>query len=176
MNIEQCLLTRNQFSRPGAALHTVKGIVVHWVGGAGQHAISVYRYFESLKSQNTKDAVYASAQFVVGLYGEILQVIPENEMAYHVGALKYTELAMEKLGAYPNNCTIGIELCHPDDTGVFRQETIGSALWLAGFLLGKYGLTPKDVYRHFDVTGKICPRSFVENADAWHDFVAALSA
>ena len=31
-------------------------------------------------------------------------------------------------------------------------------------------LDAEDVIRHYDVTGKICPKYFVENEDAWSNF------
>ena len=31
-------------------------------------------------------------------------------------------------------------------------------------------LTADDVIRHYDVTGKDCPKYFVENSNAWSDF------
>ena len=34
----------------------------------------------------------------------------------------------------------------------------------------KFDLDENDVIRHYDVTGKICPKYFVENEDAWRKF------
>jgi len=31
-------------------------------------------------------------------------------------------------------------------------------------------LTEKDVIRHYDITGKICPKYFVEDEAAWEKF------
>ncbi|MDR2734299.1 MAG: N-acetylmuramoyl-L-alanine amidase [Spirochaetota bacterium] len=173
MQIEQRFISINKFSRPGVLLEGVRGIVVHWVDGAGQSAQNVVDYFEILGKQGQLAPYesFASAHFVVGLYGEILQCIPENEMAYHVGASAYTTIARKKLGSYPNNSTLGIEFCHPDRTGVFRAETLCAAAWLIRALLGRYKLAYGDIYRHFDITGKICPKYFAENEDAWREFL-----
>ena len=35
-----------------------------------------------------------------------------------------------------------------------------------------YDLGPEDVIRHYDVTGKDCPRYFVQHEDAWEAFRA----
>lgn len=43
-----------------------------------------------------------------------------------------------------------------------------SNLWHG--LWGRYELTADDVIRHYDVTGKDCPKYFVENSNAWSDF------
>lgn len=41
---------------------------------------------------------------------------------------------------------------------------------LTGWLCLRYGLSSQEVIRHHDVTGKICPKYFVENEDAWENF------
>jgi N-acetylmuramoyl-L-alanine amidase len=96
-------------------------------------------------------------------------------MAYHVGAKEYKPDAVKNLGAYPNNSTIGIELCHEDWTGVFRPETLDAAIALVDDLLERYKLTAKDVYRHFDITGKDCPHYFVKNEGAWENFLETIA-
>ena len=42
--------------------------------------------------------------------------------------------------------------------------------WSNLWLMGRYDLTADDVIRHYDVTGKDCPKYFVENSNAWSDF------
>lgn len=39
----------------------------------------------------------------------------------------------------------------------------------------KYIVDSDHVIRHFDVTGKTCPQSFVDNDDAWLEFKANLN-
>ncbi|MDR2509240.1 MAG: N-acetylmuramoyl-L-alanine amidase [Spirochaetaceae bacterium] len=166
-------LSINRFSRPGTPLRAVRGIVIHWVGNPGTSAKANRNYFENLKTQNPddKNARYASAHFIVGLDGEIIRCIPENEIAYHVGAQKYNALALNALNTtYPNNSTIGIELCHPDRTGKFEKETLAAARELIQQLIKQFGIPRGNIFRHFDITGKDCPRYFVQNEDAWNDF------
>jgi N-acetylmuramoyl-L-alanine amidase len=173
VEIQQLLLTRNKFSRPGTLLKAVRGVVLHWVANPGSTAAGNRNYFENLKAQTpeAKNARYASAHYIIGLRGEIIQCLPENETGYHVGAEKYTALALERLGTYPNSCTIGIELCHTDWTGIFKKETIDTARELVIDLLSRYTLTAFDVYRHFDITNKECPLYFVRNEEAWSGFL-----
>lgn len=66
-------------------------------------------------------------------------------MAYHVGANTYKEQAVSRLSTYPNNCTIGIEMCHVK-TG-FEDATVNSTVELATSLLNENGLTENDLYR-----------------------------
>ena len=41
---------------------------------------------------------------------------------------------------------------------------------LCAWLCLKFGLDENDVIRHYDVTGKDCPKYFVENEKAWRQF------
>ena len=41
---------------------------------------------------------------------------------------------------------------------------------LTAWLCEKFSLDENDVIRHYDVTGKNCPKYFVENEDAWEQF------
>jgi N-acetylmuramoyl-L-alanine amidase len=172
MEIKRDLLTVNKYSRPGKKLNSLRGIVIHWVGNPGSTAQGNRNYFENLKAQppGTEER-YASAHYIIGLEGEVIQCIPNYEMAYHVGAQKYTPLALKNLSSYPNDCTLGIELCHPDWTGEFNDKTLGACHILVCQLLEKTELTQKDVYRHFDITGKGCPLYFVQHEDKWQAFL-----
>jgi N-acetylmuramoyl-L-alanine amidase len=180
VEIKQAILTKNKFSRPGTLLVGVRGVVLHWVANPGSTASANRNYFENLKSQpyeteaDKRKACFASAHFIIGLQGEIIQCIPENEMAYHVGAKEYKSPAIVYLGSYPNNSTIGIELCHEDWTGVFKIETLNSVRTLIADLIDRHDLTTGDIYRHFDITGKDCPHYFVKNEAAWSDFLKTL--
>lgn len=149
------LLTVNEYSRPGIALNEVNAIVVHYTANPGTGARANRNYFEGLKdSHKTK----ASSHFVVGLEGEIVQCIPTSEISYASNDR--------------NTDTIAIECCHPDETGAFRQSTYQSLVELTAWLCGKFGLSPaEDVIRHYDITGKACPKYYVEHADEWQDFL-----
>ena len=151
--IQAQYLTKNEFSRPGFALDEVKNIVVHYVANPGTTAANNRNYFESLKSGKS---VKASSHFIVGLDGEVLQCIPLSEVAY---------------ANYPRNeDTISIEVCHPDDTGKFNAATYDSVIRLAAWLCKSYGLTEESLLRHFDISGKDCPRYFVQNEAEWEQF------
>jgi N-acetylmuramoyl-L-alanine amidase len=173
MNLEKRLLAINPFSRPGKKLSPVRGIVIHWTGNPGTTAIQNRNYFEGLKSQslNNPKAVFASAHFIVGLQGEIVQCLPLDEMAYHAGARVYTPEAASRFGHYPNNCTIGIELCHPARDGKFIPETWMSAVELAACLLKTFHLGPSTgLWTHHGITLKDCPKYFVGHPEAFERF------
>jgi N-acetylmuramoyl-L-alanine amidase len=154
-------LTPNQFSRPKLALKPVKALVIHWVENPGTGAMMNRNFFENRKYGKTG---YGSAHFIVDLSGEIVQCIPIGEVAYHVGAAQYNDGIADRFGPWPNNCTIGIETCHIDKFGKYTQETLEAAQELAAHLCQIFSLQPVyDILRHYDYTGKICPRWFVDH-------------
>jgi len=173
MIIKENYLTPNMFSRPGAPLVKVKGIVIHWVGNPKTTAEQNRNYFDSLKLQKLNDNPrYASAHFIIGLEGEVIQCLLENEIGYHVGATRYTDRAKNELSKYPNDCTIGIELCHTNWDGEFTEQTLQSCKELILELCERYNLGEKNIYRHFDITLKECPKLFVEHPDKWDKFLS----
>lgn len=162
MEIQQRLLTINPYSRPGNRIGPIKNIVVHWVGNANSTAIANRNYFESLKDKKT----YASSHYIIGLEGEIILCVPENEVAYH--------------GNSANSYSIGIENCHPDWEGKFSSKTYDSLVELCADLCKRYDLDPAiALIRHYDVTKKDCPHYYVKNTQAWvnlkNDVKAAMS-
>lgn len=149
------LLSINENSRPGIATDGVRGVVVHYTANPGSTAQNNRDYFESLKDTGENQV---SSNFIVGLDGEIVQCIPTSEIAYASNSR--------------NNDTVSIECCHPDETGKFNDATYDSLVHLVAFLCGKFDLTMDDVIRHYDVTGKDCPKYFVEHEEAWSAFKA----
>lgn len=166
MKIKDNLLTINEYSRPGKKLSQVKGVVVHYVANPGSSAVANRNYFENLKSG--KSGVYASAHYIIGLDGEVIKCVPTGEMAYHVGSKTYKAEAVKKLSSYPNDCTIGIECCHPDSTGKPTKATRDALVELLKTLCEAFELdAKKDVYLHHDITGKLCHKYYVENPKEW---------
>ena len=152
-DIREDFLEISRYNRPGIPLEEVKGIVIHYVQNPGSSAQANRRYFENLaQTHETK----ASAHFIIGLEGEILQLVPLDEIAY--------------CSNDANTYTISIECCHPDKSGKFNDETYRSAVRLTAWLCSVYKLNSYDVIRHYDVTGKKCPLYFVEHEDAWKEF------
>lgn len=139
MEIKEMLLTHN---RPYTKRSKTTAIAVHWVGNPNTSAEANRNYF-----QNTDRAV--SSNYIVGLKGEIICCIPDNEVSWCTNQA--------------NGYTISIETCHPDNTGIFNDDTYKSLVELTAMLCNKYNLNPlkNGVIRHFDVTRKVCPKCFV---------------
>ena len=151
------LLTVNEYSRPGEALPEVKSIFIHYTANAGTTAQQNKSYFQSLAETHERSA---SAHFIIGFDGVIVQCIPTAEIAYAVKERNYD--------------SISIECCFLDESGQFTQETYDKLIELTAWLLHKFELEPEDVLRHYDEGGKICPKYYVEHEDAWQQFLRDL--
>lgn len=143
------LISVDGTSRRGEKLEGVTDIVIHYVGNPGTTAQQNRNWYENPESE-------VSSHFVVGLDGEIIQCLPLDEKSSATN--------------WRNSDTISIEVCHPDDTGKFTDAGYASSVKLTAWLLDTCGLDASHLIRHYDVTGKECPRYFVQNEDAWTQF------
>ncbi len=147
------LLPINDYSRPGLELQEVNAIVIHYVGNPGTTAAQNRSYYERLAENGD---TYASSNFIVGLDGEILECVPVSEVAY--------------CSNWRNDDTISIECCHPDETGKFSEDTYASLVTLTAWLCSAFELDATELLRHYDITGKQCPKYYVEHPDEWETF------
>ena len=154
--INQDFIDVNKYSRPGIKLEQVNNIVIHYVANPGTTAEQNRSYFAGLANQSGSRKTHASCHFIIGLDGEIIQIIPIDEISY--------------ASNNRNSDTIAIECCHPEEDGKFTDETYNSLVKLCAWLCGELDLTQKDLIRHYDINGKLCPKYFVEHEDAWEDF------
>lgn len=152
-DIQVKLLTENPYSRPGTKSEKIQNIVIHYTANPGTDAMQNRNYFEGLKdSKKTR----ASSHFIVGIEGEIVQCVPTWEIAYASNDR--------------NGDTVSIETCHKTSDGSYTEETYTSMVHLTAWLCEKFDLTEEDVIRHHDITGKVCPKYFVEHEDKWEEF------
>ncbi len=156
-DIIESFLTINDYSRPGEKLEKVNNIFVHYTANQGTSAAQNRSYFENLAVTGETSA---SAHFVIGYDGEIVQCIPLDEIAYAVMQRNYD--------------SISIECCYLDADGKFTDATYQSLIQLSAWLLKEYELSPEDMRRHYDEGGKKCPLYFVEHEDAWKQFLKDL--
>ena len=148
------LLPPNPYSRPGEDLPKVTSVFIHYTANPGTNAAQNRSYFANLAKTGETSA---SAHFVIGYEGEILQCIPLWEIAYAVKGRNFD--------------SVSIECCYLEENGKFTQETYDSLVRLTAWLLGKYELSTDAIMRHYDEGGKNCPKYYVENEEAWNDLV-----
>lgn len=159
--VTEDLLPVNEWSRPGTPLKKIDGVVIHYVGNPNTTAQANRDYFASLAGG--AEGTYASSHFVVGLEGEVLQCVPLTEVSY--------------ASNFRNDDTIAVEVCHPDETGRFSDEAYARTVELTAWLCREFGLDPMSgVIRHYDVTGKICPKYYVEHPEEWELFLADVAS
>ena len=149
-DIEVDLLEVNDYSRPATKLGKIKNVFVHYTANPGTSAKQNRSYFANLEETHERSA---SAHFIIGYEGEIIQCIPLNEQAFAV---------MTR-----NEDSISIECCYLDEDGQFTQETYDSLVHLLAWLTQEYDLESEDILRHYDCGGKLCPIYYVDHEDAW---------
>ena len=156
-DIDEQLLTVNAKSRPGEHCTGIDYIVIHYLANPGTTAQQNRDYFESLKDFVDNDDYYSmSANYIVGIDGEIIQCVPDGEIAY----------ASNEANQY----SISIENCHPSKSGQFTEATYQSLVHLTAYLSDLYGLDREHIIRHYDVTGKPCPLYYVVHENKWEKF------
>ena len=171
-DIIQYLITDTSINRQGLKIKKVKAIVIHWTEAPKQDPKDTIDYWAS-------DVRVGSAHFVISIEGVIYQAIPTDEQARHAGNSEgeYKEKATQLFGdgINPNIYSIGIEMEPLNGKGEFSQKTIDASVELTAALCKEFGLNPKtDVIRHFDVTGKNCPKYYVDNEEEWNNFIDAV--
>ena len=135
-------------------------IVIHYTSNWGDSAKNNADYF-------AREAVRASAHYFVD-ESEVWQSVPDDRIAWHVGAKQYFHPACRNANA------IGVEICMNDRNGRVRQGSIDRAAQLVRLLMKEYGIPADHVVRHYDVTHKNCPAPMVEKPALWAAFRAAL--
>lgn len=138
-------------SRRGQKLEGIRNIVIHYVGNPGTTAMQNRNWYANPESE-------VSSHFLVGLEGEVLLCVPLDEVS--------------SASNHRNSDTISIEVCHPDESGKFTDVTYEALVKLTAWLLDTCHMDAETVIRHYDITGKDCPRYFVQNEESWQAFRA----
>lgn len=134
----------------------IRYIVVHYTANKGDTAKNNADYF-------AREETKTSAHYFVD-EKEVWQSVKDEDTAYHCGAKTY------KHPFCRNGNSIGVEMCLLDKSGNIRPGTIDTALSVVRQLMAAYDIPIDRVLRHYDVTGKNCPRPMVENPQLWEDF------
>ena len=163
MTINQNLTQTNYNS--GSGTGRIKYIVIHYTGNDGDTAWANTNFF---KSENRG----ASAHYFVD-ENSIWQCVQDKDIAWHCGtdgAYKHPECR--------NTNSVGVEMCsrkYSGGTFFFREETVLNAVELVKDLMKRYGVPIKNIVRHYDVTGKVCPEPYVRSEAVWNEFKSMLT-
>lgn len=141
-------------------------IVMHYTGNINDTAKNNAVYFAC-------NVVGASAHYFVD-ENDVYLSVPENKVAWSVGLGSrkepyYRWPVMWK--TITNENSISIEICGGKNGLEACDKTKDRACQLAAELCSTYGLTSREVYRHYDVTGKECPRWAVQFPEKWNNMI-----
>lgn len=164
LNYRKDYVVKNKYSRPGMKLPKVVAFVIHYTANPGANAKNHQSYFDGSDGGGGR---YAGAHIFVDK-DEAVEIIPLNEVAYHAND-KSPRLSY--LGGNANFSTIGIEMCI-EKNGTFHKDTVDRTVQVVQKLHKTY--PNAKVIRHYDVTGKNCPKPYVEDTGAWKAFLAKI--
>ena len=150
----------NKYGRPGTKRRKTTKIAFHFTGQHDVSAKNTVSYFSNVVANGYKvngKYIYASSHLVIGLQGELYHIVPFNEIAYTTNSA--------------NAYSIGVECATTGADDHYTDEEYKTMVKTGAWLAQTYRLDPRnDFIRHYDVTGKICPRYFVNNVKAWKQF------
>ena len=150
----------NKYGRPGTKRRRTTKIAFHFTGQHDVSAKNTVSYFSNVVANGYRvngRYIYASSHLVVGLQGELYYIVPFNEIAYTTNSA--------------NAYSIGVECATTGADDHYTDEEYKTMVKTGAWLAQTYKLDPRvDFIRHYDVTGKICPRYFVNNVKAWKQF------
>lgn len=150
----------------------IRYLVYHYTGNDGDSDENNVKYYRDT-------VVKASAHYFVD-DDSITQSVPDLRVAWAIGGNKYASCADtgggKMHGIVRNHNSISIEMCDTQRDGTYNvtEATLENAVALGRFLMERYHIPIENVYRHFDVTGKLCPRYFVDS-NKWAAFKARLA-
>lgn len=129
----------------------LKGITIHSTGNASSTAAGERAWLEN-PDNNDADRLSVAWHLCID-ENTCIMAIPLDEYTAHANS--------------GNSTTFGIEICESGN----REKTLDRAATLVAQLMIKYGFTMKNIYRHYDWGGKICPRILSANNWAgWESF------
>lgn len=198
MNLQSRIIPVGHPNRPGIKLEAIKAIVIHYTANDAPTATDTANaaYFgrvwkkgddgKPLEADGKTPFRYGSTQIVAD-EDSVTIAIPPDEAAWACGdrnagpwtpALKgQTAIARDLFGFRQNYQSVSVEICNNRD---WDRAVANAAEWCAAFIrnrklnLVSYGVVrPGDIVilRHFDITGKACPKPFIDNPGAWTAFV-----
>lgn len=141
-----------------------KWLVIHFTANDGDNATNNGKYFKN-------NVVKASAHYFVD-DDTIVKSVEEDYVAYAVGGKKLNSGGIYH-GVVTNYNSISIELCDTVKDGKYNvsAKTRAKAIELAKDIVKRHNIDKSHVVRHYDVTGKMCPKYYVEDVNEWKAFV-----
>lgn len=154
------------------ATSKIEYLVIHYTANDGDTDEANSKYF---KNNVTK----TSAHYFVD-DDSVTQSVEDNRVAWHCGGNRYSDYKKTGGAKFYGKCTntnsLGFEMCDTikDGKNNVSEKTLDNTVELVKQKMKQYNIPVDRVIRHFDVTGKMCPKYFVEDINAWNNFKARL--
>lgn len=185
------LIPKGHPNRPGGAIEELKAFVFHYTANDNLGATDTAnaKYFARKWVKKMADGVptifeadgktkfgYGSTNKIVDK-DSITTVIPVGEPTLNAGDRQYpyengckgqTPLARDVFGYRQNYKSVSWEMCNNDNWNQVVTNTIEDAIEECI----KLKVKPWEILllRHYDLSGKKCPKAFVDDPAAWEDF------
>lgn len=152
------LLRSGHWLRPGGNFKKTS-VTIHSTGNLTSTPEGERKWLDNATNKRS-----ASWHYVVG-EEVVIQAIPDNETAWHCG------------NSTGNNHSIGVEIVESGN----RTKVLMTAAEFTAELLKKYGFGIDKLKRHYDWTGKNCPRilidkTYIKDNLNWQWFLKMVSA
>lgn len=146
----------NKYNRPDKK-STCEYIVIHWTADVGATAEQLDAYYHNVARGSWPDSpnAWTSANYIVGYDGTLITCIYSGNVSYGVSGY--------------NERVINIEVCIDAASGIFTGAAVQTLADLVQRLMRSRNVPAARVVRHYDLTGKLCPRYYALNADAWRE-------
>jgi N-acetylmuramoyl-L-alanine amidase len=184
MEIREQLIPLGHPNRPSIKIIPI-AVVIHYTANDSptaddiSHASWVARKYKKINNtvyeyDGITKFYFGSAQWFIDDNSATL-TIPTNEVAWACGDrnLPYdngykgqTKVAYEVFNNRQNYLTINYELCVNGDW----DKTCENSIEIIAKDMFSYNISVDRIYRHFDLTNKICPKPFVDDYDAWLNY------
>lgn len=161
MKIKQIIASVKNFLKKK---YVKKWLVIHFTANDGDNATNNGKYFKN-------NVVKSSAHYFVD-DDTIVQSVEEDYVAYSVGGKKLNSGGIYH-GVVTNYNSISIELCDTVKDGKYNvsAKTRANAIELAKDIVKRHNIDKSHVVRHYDITGKMCPKYYVDDVNEWKAFV-----
>lgn len=149
MNIIQDLTQVNYTKGRQAVIY----LVSHFTGNYNDTARGNANYFRSV------DRGASAGWFVDDI--DAVQVVKDEDTSWHCG---------DGFGVngITNANSIGIEMCATN--GTISDKTMNNAVELIKMLKEKYNVSDTNIVRHYDASGKDCPKPMINDPSMWIRF------
>lgn len=174
-SISQCIIqgppgTGYTKTRVDRAPSSIKWIVVHYTGCEGSAAVLA----SSMARPNRK----AGTHFFVD-ENQIVQSINIGKIAWHIGdgrpvpayaGYDHAKILDLRGKGCTNATSIAVDICATRASGAWEHRGERRAAALVKELMRLYAILADRVVRHYDCTGKPCPRPFTDDPARWEAF------